>query len=460
MLSRQTFLSATLLLACISISQAEELKFNARYRQVDPSEVREKRLQWDSARTALIVCDVWDYHHCLNAVRRLEEFAPRMNDLVKDLRSKGVTIIHAPSDCMETYKDHPGRKRAMETPKAAKYPEKIKNWCSRISAEEKGVYPIDQSDGGEDDDPIEHAEWAEKLKSLGRNPKLPWKAQSALIEIASDRDFISDKGDEVWNILESRKIDNVILVGVHVNMCVLGRPFGLRQMVQNGKNAMLVRDMTDAMYNPARWPQVDHLTGTDLIISHIEKYVCPTTTSDQFLGGKPFRYKNDKRPSSLQSSLQNPIQEPAIASADWQTIVLPMAPGAIAGPGGPASPTAWYRANIHLAQSFITDPVTLSLTSSPKRSKAWFNGLPLTARAESSQATFTIPHTAIQVNDDNLLVIRLEDKGTLGAPILGGKNRLVMKGRWQARLGDDPSWSNMALPSKFGASTDIYYEAR
>ena len=39
-------------------------------------------------------------------------------------------------------------------------------------------------------------------------------------------------------------------LGVHTNMCVLGRPFGLRQMAKNGKNVVLMRDMTDTMYNP------------------------------------------------------------------------------------------------------------------------------------------------------------------------------------------------------------------
>ena len=53
------------------------------------------------------------------------------------------------------------------------------------------------------------------------------------------------------NLLEQRGIENVILLGVHTNMCVLGRPFGIRQMVYQGKNVVLVRDLTDAMYNPA-----------------------------------------------------------------------------------------------------------------------------------------------------------------------------------------------------------------
>ena len=113
--------------------------------------------------------------------------------------------------------------------------------------------------------------------------------------IDDQRDAITDSGVEVWNLLEERGIQNVMLLGVHVNMCVLGRPFGLRQMTKNGKHAVLVRDLTDSMYNPASWPHVSHFRGTDLIVEHIEKTVCPTITSTDFLGGSPFRFKNDRR---------------------------------------------------------------------------------------------------------------------------------------------------------------------
>ena len=76
-----------------------------------------------------------------------------------------------------------------------------------------------------------------------------------------------------------------------MNMCVAGRPFGLRQMVKNGKTVALVRDLTDSMYNPGCWPHVPHQQGTALFIAHLERYVCPTITSDQILGGKPFTFK-------------------------------------------------------------------------------------------------------------------------------------------------------------------------
>lgn len=255
-----------------------------------------RQQKWKPEETAIIVCDVWDLHHCLNAVRRLEQFAPRLDAVLKQARDQGATIIHSPSDCMSAYEGHPARQRASEAPGASWVPHEVGSWCSVIPTEERGSYPIDQSDGGEDDDPQEHARWAAQLKAMGRNPGTPWKTQSDLITIDADRDFISDKGDEVWNVLESRGIRNVILTGVHLNMCVLGRPFGLRQMVRNGKNVVLMRDMTDVMYNPQRWPYVSHLTAIDLVVDHVERFVCPTVSSDQIIGGVPFRFAEDHRP--------------------------------------------------------------------------------------------------------------------------------------------------------------------
>lgn len=261
--------------------------------QGDAFAVVEKKETWKPAETAVIVCDVWDAHHCLNAVRREEEMVPTMDKLLAKLRGMGVLVIHAPSSCMDFYKDHPARKRAQGFPTAKNLPTDIDKWCHKIPAEEKGKYPIDQTDGGEDDDPKEHADWHAKLAAMGRNPKAPWKSQHAGIAIDGARDLVSDSGVEIWNALEARGIKNVILVGVHTNMCVLGRPFGLRQMAKNGKNVVLMRDLTDTMYNPAKWPMVSHFKGTALIVEHIEKYVCPTATSDQVLGGKPFRFKGD-----------------------------------------------------------------------------------------------------------------------------------------------------------------------
>ncbi len=250
------------------------------------------REQWSPERTAIIVCDMWDLHHCKNAVTREGEMAPRMNEVLEKARAAGVFVIHAPSSCMKAYEGTPARQRAKAAPAADRLPDKIGEWCKQIPAEEAAVYPIDQSDGGEDDDPVEHAAWAKELESRGLNPKAPWTKQIDVLRIDQENDAISDSGVEIWNLLEERRIDNVILMGVHVNMCVSGRPFGLRQMAKNGRHVVLMRDLTDAMYNPQRWPFVSHSRGTQLFIEHVEKRICPTVTSDQLIGGKTFAFSD------------------------------------------------------------------------------------------------------------------------------------------------------------------------
>lgn len=454
--------------ACGPAAFAEDLVLTLRDLKEAGGKVerRAREERWDPAKTAIIVCDVWDLHHCLNAVRRLEEFAPRLNEVVKDARKRGVTVIHSPSDCMPAYEAHPARKRATETPKAAKLPRDIESWCSRIPAEERATYPIDQSDGGEDDDPKEHAEWAAKLKGLGRNPGMPWKKQLDAIEIDPERDYISDRGDEVWSILEARGIENVILTGVHTNMCVLGRPFGLRQMARNGKNAVLMRDMTDCMYNPKRWPYVDHFTGNDLIVAHVERYVCPTITSDQLLGGEPFRSKTDKRAEIDVISVPAPKKADRSAfERDWAVASIPSSWGeATAGALDDYQGVAWYRSAVRLPRGwFGVGPLALAFEPTSQRVRAWLNGHPLPADVSSGRVAFRIEPGWIEADTANLLVIRAEHRGGDGglrpAPVLGaGDKSLELRGRWQFRLGDDEAWSNMPLPARFGASTDIVFE--
>ena len=45
--------------------------------------------KWSPNQTAIIVCDVWDYHHCFNAVKRLGQFAPRLNEVIAEARRRG-----------------------------------------------------------------------------------------------------------------------------------------------------------------------------------------------------------------------------------------------------------------------------------------------------------------------------------------------------------------------------------
>jgi len=243
----------------------------------------EKKVEWDPKKTALVICDMWDDHWCQSAARRVTEMAGPLNEVVKTARARGVFILHAPSSVVAFYKDTPQRKRAqaapfVKTPKPLSTEQRFGTaWCWPDPKREPAL-PIDDSDMGCDC----------KVKCKIREA---WTRQTPTIEIAPG-DAITDNGQETWNLLAERGIDNVILCGVHLNMCVLGRPFGIRQMVQLGKNVALMRDLTDTMYNPEMPPKVSHFAGTDLVIEHVEKYWCPSFTSADLTGKAPFRFKD------------------------------------------------------------------------------------------------------------------------------------------------------------------------
>jgi nicotinamidase-related amidase len=249
-----------------------------------PTPVKETKASWDPKKTAIIVCDMWDQHWCKSAEKRVGELAGPMNDMLKQARAQGIFIIHAPSTCTDFYKNTPQRKRAQT---AAMKPTPIPlvtspRWGTAWhwpDGKREGVLPIDDSDMG--------CDCAIKCEIRG-----PWTRQIATIEIM-EPDAITDNGQETWNLLAERQIDNVILCGVHLNMCVLGRPFGIRQMVKLGKNVALIRDMTDTMYNPEHPPGGSHFHGTELMVEHVERYWCPSLLSTDITGKAAFRFQAD-----------------------------------------------------------------------------------------------------------------------------------------------------------------------
>ena len=280
------FLAAWLALLApgLTSAQAESLELHTRSRVEvlqggGEWQTVEKTVDWDPKKTAIIICDMWNQHWCKGATARVAEMAPRMNEVITEARKRGVFIIHCPSGTMKYYEGTPQRKLAQAAPKVAgKVP--LQNSCDLDRAHE-GPLPIDDSDGGCDDQP--------QCKGGG-----PWTHEIDTLQI-KDGDAITDSV-EAYYLLQQRGIENVILMGVHGNMCVLGRPFAIRQMVRQGKNVVLMRDMTDTMYNSRMAPYVSHFAGTDLLVEHIEKHWCPSITSADFLGGEPFHFQADKRP--------------------------------------------------------------------------------------------------------------------------------------------------------------------
>jgi hypothetical protein len=196
-----------------------------------------------------------------------------MQRIVPAMRDRGALIVHAPSDTRdyaELYGDTPARKRVLDCPPVAP-PENLQI--------EEPPLPINQTDPCCDTAP--DAQHPYPWPKEWRRP--PATRQHPAIEIDHGRDIISYQGKELWPYYKHRGIEQVLLMGVHTNFCILNRTFAIKQMVRWGMPVALIRDLTDALYNPATWPYVSHEEGTRLVVDYIEKFWCPTVTSDQLL---------------------------------------------------------------------------------------------------------------------------------------------------------------------------------
>lgn len=246
--------------ALLAAQRPPELKIKARSR----AELFKGSGDWQATeapvtlhpqKTAVIICDMWDKHWCRGASERVDAMVARMAATLDRARRLGMTIIHAPSDTMTFYQNAPQRAAML---KLEKQP--------LPAARELPLtpLPIDDSDGGCD--------------TPGDKTFKAWSRQHPGIPVAAT-DLISDKGEEVYAALRLRGIDHLLVMGVHTNMCILNRTFAIKQMTKWGVKCILVRDLTDSMYDPADKPYVSHERGTEMVIEHIEQHWCPSMLS-------------------------------------------------------------------------------------------------------------------------------------------------------------------------------------
>lgn len=240
-----------------------------------PSYIQES---WNPARTGVIICDMWDRHWCISATDRVAEMAPRMNKLLHALRNEGCTIAHAPSDTMDFYKDTPQRIRTLRLAEGVELNTDPEN---QLLLEKEPKMSVNR-DGSECDCDIKCTRYS------------AWSRQIDTLDI-EDGDLIGDNL-ELLRALKQLGITHIIMLGVHTNMCVVGRAFGIRNQLRYGFRSVLVRDMTDCRAPKDEAPFFNHYTALDYVIRHIERHLCPTVTSDQILGDEAaFRFRDDKR---------------------------------------------------------------------------------------------------------------------------------------------------------------------
>ena len=286
---------------------------------------------WPAREVCLLICDCWDRHWCPTASERVAELAPSIDHAAAVARASGALIVHAPANCMPFYDGTPARRVALDAP-AATPPVPLASterfgtsWC--YPEPHEGPLPIDDLDGGCD------------CATGDVVDAQVWTRQSAAITLHAG-DAVTESGFEAYNVLVQRGIRCVLVCGVHLNMCVLGRGYGIRQLVRLGFEVRLVRDLTDTMFSGTRAPpHVSHFAGTALVVRHVEDRLCPSVESTSWTGQPPFRFRGQEQCEADQAAA---FEQPPPSTADEALVrhiarILDGMPCAAVGDAAPSS---------------------------------------------------------------------------------------------------------------------------
>lgn len=207
----------------------------------------------DPRRIGVIAVDVWNFHWCKTATMRVDAFIPRMNKALDAAREMGMTVMLCPSDVVDNYVGYPQRETVLALPKI-KVPALVDVTC-----------PAAPDAGG---------------CACGRERcavNYGWDGMHPGLRIDKS-DLMPDTQEEVYAICQKQGLTHLIYMGFHTQVCLLGKPMGLKAMKTAGLRCLLARDMTDAHpgYDPGRGFTPDQNTAE--VIEHFEKYLSPSVS--------------------------------------------------------------------------------------------------------------------------------------------------------------------------------------
>ena len=205
----------------------------------------------DPKHVGVIAVDVWNYHWCKTATMRVDAIVPRMNKALNAARSLGMTVMLCPSDVVDNYVGYPQRERVFALPDVP-VPNVMDVTCP----------PVPDAGGC----------------ACGRERcavNYGWDGMHPALRI-DEADWMPDTQAEVYAICQQLGLTHLIYVGFHTQVCLLGKPMGLRAMKSAGLKCVLARDLTDAHpgYDPSRNFTPD--LNTEQVVEHFEKHLAPT----------------------------------------------------------------------------------------------------------------------------------------------------------------------------------------
>jgi len=228
-----------------------KLALDLQRRNAKTGEVVVTRKKFDPHKLGVVVIDLWNWHWCKTASKRAAAMIPRMNRALECLRPLGVQVLLCPTDVADSYVGTPQRERAVAAPSHPMPKPRKLDWPAPRGGDcmcGPGIRCV--CEFGWD----------------GMNPDF----------IIREQDLVSRGTQQLYSLCKERGITDLIYFGLHTNMCVMGKPSGMKPIAETGIGVMLARDVTDACteYDPKRGYTPDD--GTAEVVRHLETHCFPT----------------------------------------------------------------------------------------------------------------------------------------------------------------------------------------
>lgn len=177
----------------------------------------------DSARIGVVVMDMWSYHWCMTCAERAAALVPRMNRALAGARKLGMTVVFTPTSAIAAYENSPQRKAAQSLPDAP--------WPT--------LQAVDYPQCG-----LKNAFSCRCGPGIDCPRNWGGDSMNRALEIKKS-DLVAWGTRELWNIVQAKKLERLVYVGIAADICVLGKGEGMVPMRKLGVPCALARDLTD-----------------------------------------------------------------------------------------------------------------------------------------------------------------------------------------------------------------------
>ena len=214
----------------------------------------------DPAKVAVFAIDCWGYHWCRTWRNRASSLMPRFNYSFDAARQLGMTFLFSPTNAMRDMNDLPQRKNTLALP------DQPLPALANLEDRYPGALRFGMCECGLGDD----CHYTNNVNN--QHPDLRMQGD----------EYLALTQQEAFNVLKHRNITHIIYTGFATNMCLWGKPTGMKYMRQFGFRCMVARDLTEAITRYAE-ESFNPTQGTLEVLELIERELAPTISMEDTL---------------------------------------------------------------------------------------------------------------------------------------------------------------------------------